>query len=169
MDLNLEPLAAACAVSGQAFAQGDRIVSFLVRSEASGEVTRRDALEARAGELAAEGAVVCRWTQVHRPKAREDNAERILKLTAENLFLALADPATEPTEETTRLVRFLAIMLERKRLLRHRGRSADGARDLFEHGRTKQTFEVPAGELTPGFFIAVQNQLGALGFGGPGS
>jgi len=29
-------------------------------------------------------------------------------------------------------------MLERKKLLRPRGRTPDGGRDLFEHARTKQ-------------------------------
>jgi hypothetical protein len=142
-------------------------VSFLVRSESSGEVARHDVLETESAGFDPRGPVACRWTQVHRPKAIDGNPERALKLTAENLFLALADPSTEQTEETSRLVRFLAILLERKKVLRPRGRSADGAKDVFEHGRTRQVFEVPSGDLTPGFFLAVQSQLGALGFTGP--
>jgi hypothetical protein len=97
-----------------------------------------------------------------KPRAPDDNRERTLKLTAETLFLTLADPAAELTPENERLVRFLALMLERKKLLRARGRTADGARDIFEHGRSKQSFEVPAGEMTPEFFTAVQEQLGML-------
>jgi hypothetical protein len=165
-ELILQPLAAACAVSGQVFSPGDRIVSYLVRSEASGEVTRRDVLASQAAGFSPDGTIACRWALVNKPKAKEENAERALKLTAENLFLALADPSTEPTPETARLVRFLAVLLERKRLLRHRGRGADGAHDLYEHGRSGQVYAVPAGELTPEFFLAVQGQLGALGFGG---
>jgi hypothetical protein len=69
---------------------------------------------------------------------------------------------TEPTTENTRLLQFLALMLERKKILKPRGRSADGARNRYEHAKTKQIFEVPVGELTPEFFIAVQEQLTVL-------
>jgi hypothetical protein len=163
MEMILQPLAGACFVSGQPFAPGDRIVSYLVRAGAAGQVARYDVLESRAGGFTPEGTVACRWVQVHKPKAREENPERALKLTAEGLFLTLADPATEPTPETTRLVQFLAILLERKKLIRPRGRNPDGTKELYEHGRTKEVYEVPVGEATPEFFVAVQGQLGALG------
>lgn len=161
MELNLQPRAQACLVSGRPFAEGERVVSFLVRG-ADGALARCDVLAERAGEFNPPGFVVCRWTRVFKPAAKEENAERTLKFTAENLFLTLADPATEPSTENLRLIQFLALMLERKRLLRARGRSPDGARTIFEHLRTKQLYEVSAGDLTPEFFAAIQAQLGAL-------
>jgi len=106
--------------------------------------------------------VICRWVHRFKPRNIEDNPERLLKLTAENLFLMLADPATEPSPENTRLLLFLALMLERKRLLRPRGRSADGAKIVYEHLRLKRFFELPAEELTPEFFVQVQEQLSVL-------
>jgi hypothetical protein len=66
------------------------------------------------------------------------------------------------TPETARLVRFLALLLERKRVLRPRGPAPGGERDLYEHARTKQLFEVPAIELSPEFFSAVRGQLTVL-------
>jgi hypothetical protein len=161
MELNLQPLATACFVSHQPFAAGDRVVSYLVRGPEL-QILRYDVLADRAGDFAPEGVVACRWIHVFKPKTHDENPERTLKLTAENLFLTLADPGTELTPETNRLVRFLALMLERKKLLRSRGRSADGEKDVFEHGRSKQSYEVPAGEMTPEFFTAVQEQLGML-------
>lgn len=166
MEMNLQPRAMKCFVSGAPFSEGDRVASLLVRS-ATGEVRRYDSLEANAGSLAPEGFVACRWVQVFKPHPREEDADRTLKLTADSLFLALADPATEQTPETARLVRFLALLLERKRLLRPRGRTPDGARELFEHSRTRQLFEVPATDLGPEFFAAVREQLSVL-FGEPG-
>jgi hypothetical protein len=82
--------------------------------------------------------------------------------TIERYFVALADPTTEPTPENTRLVQFLALMLERKKILRPKGRSNDGARNRYEHAKSKAMFEVPAGDLTPEFFVAVQEQLSVL-------
>ena len=167
MELNLQPRALTCCVSGQAFAEGDRVVSLLSRLD-SGAVVRLDALEAHAASLSPGGFVACRWVQVYREHARAGDPARALKLSAENLFLTLADPATEATPETARLVRFLALLLERKRVLRQRGRTPDGQRDLYEHSRTKQLFEVPAIELGPEFFVAVREQLGVL-VGEPGA
>lgn len=161
MELQLQPLASACHVSGQPFVEGNRVTSVLV-SQKTGEVLRFDLLEPEAGKFTAEGAVVCRWVQVFKPRRANENPERELKLTAESLFTTLADPAAEPTPENTRLVQFLALMRERKRVLKPKGRTADGSRNLFEHAKTKQLYEVPVGELTPEFFVQVQAQLGLL-------
>ena len=161
MELNLQPQAALCQLTGQPFAEGDRVASYLVRGAAL-EILRYDVLESAAAGFAPEGVVACRWVHAYKPRLPGENADRRLKLTAESLFLTLADPLTEPTEENTRLVRFLALMLERKKILKARGRSADGAKDRYEHAKTKQIFELPAGELNPAFFVAVQAQLGLL-------
>ncbi|MBL9186395.1 MAG: hypothetical protein JNK23_02855 [Opitutaceae bacterium] len=162
MEMHLQPLATTCFVSGEPFAEGARVASYLVRVGAALEIVRHDVLEAHTAGFAPEGFVACSWVQAYKPRRAGENADRALKLTAENLFVALADPTTEPTPENTRLVQFLALMLERKRVLRPRGLSADGARHRYEHAKSKAIFEVPVGELTPEFFVAVQEQLSVL-------
>ncbi len=162
MEMHLQPLATTCFVSGAPFTEGARVASHLVRAGAALEIVRYDVLEAHAAGFAPEGFVACKWVQAYKPRRAGENADRALKLTAENLFVALADPTTEPTPENTRLVQFLALMLERKRVLRPRGLSADGARHRYEHAKSKAIFEVPVGELTPEFFVAVQEQLSVL-------
>ncbi len=166
MELNLQPLAPTCCITGQTFKEGDRVLSFLIRNEKSVEVVRYDLLDSARGEFVAAGFVACQWAHVFKPRKAGENPERELKLTAENLFVTLADPAVELAPENERLVQFLALMLERKRLLRPKGRTADGKRAVYEHAKTKQLYEVPAGELSPEFFLSIQEQLGAL-VGGP--
>jgi hypothetical protein len=161
MEMHLQPRATSCFVSGEPFVEGARVVSVLVRT-ATLEIMRYDVLEAKAADFTPDGFVACRWVQAYKPRPAGENADRALKLSAESLFHVLTDPTTEPTPETTRLVQFLTLMLERKRILRPRGRSADGARNVYEHAKTKQRFEVPVGELTPEFFVAVQQQLSVL-------
>jgi hypothetical protein len=161
MDLSLQPQAPACFVTQQPFVEGQRVVSFLVRTK-TGEAVRHDVLETEHGKFTADGVVVCRWVRAYKPRKAGENAEREMKLTAEALFLTLADPQTEVTAENTRLLQFLVLMLERKRVLKPRGRTSDGARTVFEHGKSKQLFEVPVGELSPEFFIQVQEQLSVL-------
>ena len=162
MERNLQPLAPTCFVTGQPFAEGQRVASFLVRDPKTLAILRYDLLETAAAGFAPPASVACRWVQVFKPHPAGANPERALRLTAENLFLMLADPATEPSPENTRLLLFLALMLERKRLLRPRGRSADGAKIVYEHLRLKRFFELPAEELTPEFFVQVQEQLSVL-------
>ncbi len=161
MELQLQPLASACHVSGQPFLEGNRVTSVLV-GQKSGEVARYDLLEKEWPAFSPEGSVVCRWVQVFKPRRANENPERNLKLTAETLFTTLADPTAEPTPENTRLIQFLALMLERKCVLKPKGRTADGLRTVYEHAKSKQLYEVPVGELTPEFFIQVQAQLGLL-------
>jgi hypothetical protein len=160
MEMHLQPLTTTCFVSGQPFAEGDRVASYLVRATTL-EVVRYDVLETQAAGFAPEGFVACRWVQVFKPRSHE-NPDRALKLNAENLFLTLADPTNELTVESTRLVQFLALMLERKKMLRPRGQNADGTKNVYEHAKTKQLIEVPVGDLTPEFFVAVQEQLSVL-------
>jgi len=160
--MNLQPMAPTCFVTGQPFIEGQRVLSHLVRNETTGEVMRYDLLESVAAEFVAPGFVACRWRHLFKPRKPGENPERELKLTAETLFLTLADPASEVTDDNTRLVQFLALMLERKKLIRPKGRNADGTRNVYEHAKTKQFYEVPVGELSPEFFIAVQEQLSVL-------
>jgi hypothetical protein len=161
MELNLQPLAPVCRVSSRPFAEGDRVVSYLVRAAAN-EAVRHDVLAGEDANFHPESAVLCRWVHRFKPKQAGENPERLLKLTAENLFLTLADPANEPSPVNTPLLQFLALMLERKRLLRPRGRTADGERNLYEHLRTHQLYEIPAGDLSPEFFVKIREQLGVL-------
>src|SRR5664279_1073460 len=95
MELNLQPLAATSRVSSRPFTEGDRVVSYLVRSVIN-EIVRYDILLDEDAGFRPEGFVFCRWVHRFKPKNLEDNPERLLKLTAENLFLTLADPANEP-------------------------------------------------------------------------
>lgn len=161
MEMNLQPLATSCFVSGEHFIEEDRVVSQLLQSE-SLEIMRYDVLESQLNELKADGSLVCSWVQRYRPRVKEENTDRTLKLTADNLFVTLADPSNEPNEENTRLLQFLALMLERKRILRPKGRNADGDKNVYEHAKTKELYEVPIGELDPAFFVAVQQQLSVL-------
>jgi len=133
------------------------------------EVARYDVLETQRGELAVEGTLVCSWVQPYKPRQKQENPDRALKMTAENLFLTLADPSNEPDAETVRLIQFLALMLERKRILRPKGTLKDDGgmlRARYEHAKSKQVFDVPQTDFSPEFFIAVQAQLSVLLGGG---
>ena len=161
MELNLHPIATKCFVSGRDFAENDRIACYLAR-EASGEVIRRDLLELEDGRFMPPAFIYCRWVVAFKQRKAGENPALTLKLTADNLFLTLADPANEPNATNTPLLQFLALMLERKKLIKPRGISEDGQRQIYEHMATHQLYEVPLGDLNVDFFQKIQEHLGAL-------
>jgi hypothetical protein len=170
MELNLHPIATKCFVSARDFKENDRVVSYLVR-EASGEVARRDLHESEDGRFMPPAFVYCRWVVGFKQRKAEENADRTLKLTAETLFLTLATPAGtgassaevgDPNAINTPLLQFLALMLERKKQIKLRGRTEDGERHLYEHMATHQLYEVPVGDLNAEFFQKIQEHLGVL-------
>ena len=161
MELNLHPIATKCFVSGRDFAENDRIACYLAR-EASGEVIRRDLLELEDGRFIPPAFIYCRWVVAFKQRKAGENPALTLKLTADNLFLTLADPANEPNATNTPLLQFLALMLERKKLIKPRGISEDGQRQIYEHMATHQLYEVPLGDLNVDFFQKIQEHLGVL-------
>jgi hypothetical protein len=168
MDLQLKPPADTCCVTHTAFQEGDRVVSFLVRDAATGEFLRADCLAAQEANASFPGEVLCRWTRTFKPIPVGVNLDRALRLSADSLFLSLTEDPDAPVEENGPLKQFLALMLERKRLIRARGTSADGTRRVYEHGRTKRMIEVPAGLMDEAFFLQMRDKLGLLLGGTPG-
>ena len=160
MELNLQPLSPFCAVTKNPFNEGDKVVSYLIQLP-SLEIVRHDVLLEKNPEFTPEGKTACSWTHLFKPRSK-DNSERDLKMNAENLFMTLADPQNEPSVETVRLIQFLALMLERKKVLRPKGLNPEKSKNVYEHAKTKQLFEVPVGELSAEFFVAVQQQLTVL-------
>ncbi len=161
MELTLHPIATKCFVSGRDFAENDRVASYLVR-EVTGEVARRDLLESEDGRFMPPAFVYCRWVVGFKQRKAEEDPARTLKLTAENLFITLAAPEAEPSATNTPLLQFLALMLERKKLIKLRGYTEDNQRQIYEHMPTHQLYEVPVGDLNVEFFQKIQEHLGVL-------
>jgi hypothetical protein len=158
MELQLQPLAAVCGSSGAAFRAGDRVVSLLV--SVGGEYGRLDFLAAEEERVHPAGEVLCRWVRTFKPPEREVSPETGMRLTAESLLLSLTEDGTRP-EENGPLKQFLALMLERKRVIRSRGATPDGHL-LFEHLRSHRLLEIPAGEMDAAFFAGMRDKLDVL-------
>mgnify|MGYP001546332767 CR=1 FL=1 len=115
--------------------------------------------------------VYCRWVTAYKPR-KDDNSDLNLKLTAETLFLTIAIPAgslsssealsSQLSAINTPLLQFLALMMERKKLIKLRGYTEDGQRQIYEHMASHQMYEVPVGDLNVEFFQKIQEHLGVL-------
>ena len=69
MDLNLNPIATQCCVTGRAFAEHDRVVCYLVRED-NGLTGRRDLLESADSQLPPPALIYCRWVIGYKPRRR---------------------------------------------------------------------------------------------------
>lgn len=88
--------------------------------------------------------------------------EAIQKETAETLLRKLVE-STDPSHTAARYI--LAVMLERKRILKHRDtvREEDGAELMvYEHARTGESFTLPDPHLRLDQLAQVQEEVAAL-------
>lgn len=161
MELTLHPIATKCFVSSRDFAEGERVASYLVR-EATGEIARRDLLESEDGRFMPPAFIYCRWVTAYKARRAEEDSAKLLKLTAENLFLTLAAPEADKSATNTPLLQFLALMMERKKIIKPVGLTEDGLRHIYEHRASHQLYEVPVGDLNVEFFQKIQEHLGVL-------
>jgi hypothetical protein len=150
MEIPIRAVSECSAISEKAFVPGDRVWSYLYRT-ANGALERADVLEQEREELNFEGGVLCKWSQLI--KARETSEAEIRKAalqSTDDVFLSLYDDVEEGTDDSPearetrdRLKFFLALQLERKRVLKPLGRGR------YRHMPTKREFDVPQLELTP--------------------
>ncbi len=164
MDIAIRSVSEESGLSGEAFVPGDSVWSYLFRS-AEGLIERIDILDAEKDELELEGPVICKWGQKIKEKEISEAEERRAALqSADEVFLSLfeEDPEGEEIEESVlrareRLKFFLALQLERKRVLKPLG----GRR--YRHMPTKRELKVPELEITPELIIEFQEEISLMG------
>ncbi|MEM9160028.1 MAG: hypothetical protein AAGB46_13360 [Verrucomicrobiota bacterium] len=159
MEWHIAPIARKSFLSEKDFEKDDRVMSILVRG--AEEALRIDVLEEEESDLELPGEPICRWTQNFKPK-RDDGKEELeaMKLTADNLFIALFEGEEGPSEENAKLKYFLALMLERRRLLRLKTRGKKF--NHYVHRPSKKDFYVPLADLDPEFFLENEEKLAFL-------
>ncbi len=165
VDLSIRTVEEVSAVSGTAFQPGDRVWSFLYRNP-EGQVERLDCREEEREQVDLQGSVLCSWGHTKKAKAVTEAQERKAALqSAEEVFLSLyeepsgEEDASEAMLSATRdrLKFFLALQLERKRVLRHLG----GSR--YRHMPTKRVFNVPQLELSQELLADFSKEIVLMG------
>lgn len=164
MDWQIKPLAHSSAVSGEPLVVGDRVECFVFLDEA-GALTRADIRENETERFPRPESVLGRWQRVVKDRGEEQREAREQTLaTAEDLFFSLfemEDGEPETVAEREALKQVLALMLERKRILRSQGRVTNGVQNYL-HVRSKRTVDVPMHELEPEQILSLQDKLEGL-------
>ena len=147
-----------CTACRQPFA--DKAAYHTLLSFTTGGYTRRDLCPACFATASRDG-VFSYWLGEFRTPPPPP-PEPIQKETAETLLRKLVE-STDPNHAAARYI--LAVMLERKRILRHRETTAgeQGAELLvYEHGRTGESFTIPDPHLRLDQLEEVQRQVADL-------
>ena len=165
MEWQIRTIARKSALTEEPFAPGDRVVSFVYKEAASGELGRSDFLEPEAAGFEVPGQLLGRWARVVKDPDGEDAAEKRVDIqSSEDFFFSLfeqeADEATR--QETDVLKHLLALMLERKRILKQvGGRAAQGVQ-RYRHVKRNEEMDVPVVDIAPEMMVKIQDTLGDI-------
>jgi hypothetical protein len=160
MDWAIKSLSRLSFASGHAFMPGEKVNCVIFRGPDG--LQRADVTEIEGREWQPPGEVLGRWSR--RVEDESAAAKRRLALaSAEEVFLALIQEPGGAGLDKDLLLQLLALMIERKRILRPQGRPVDG-RQRYWHPRLQQEFSVPYQELTPERLVALREQLHHLAF-----
>ena len=162
MEWNIQARAHACQATGKAFADGESFHTALMQTREGLE--RIDlsapAWKEQSAEILARPGFVSHWvTTSEAPPARPPEAIR--RDDAESLLRALL-ARKDPQHEGAAFV--LAVMLERKRLLRVKGTVRDAGRrvTLYEHPKSGDVLAVTDPSLDLADLVAVQRDVASL-------
>jgi hypothetical protein len=155
---DIQPRSSSCTACRQAFAD-KQTYHALLSFDAAG-YQRRDLCDACFTAAGREG-VLSYWRAEYKMPAPPP-PEPIHKDTAESLLRKLCE-SNDPVQSPARYI--LAVMLERKRILKHRDTVPDEqGRDLlvYEHGSTGESFTIPDPHLRLDQLQDVQQQVADL-------
>ncbi len=164
MDWQIKPLAHTSALSGEPLAVGERVECFIFLTEENG-LTRADIRASETERFPRPESVLGRWQRVVKDRGEEEREAREQSLaTAEDIFFSLfeqEDGDADTVSEREALKQVLALMLERKRILRSQGRVEDGMQ-AYLHVRSKREVSVPMHELEPQQLLGLEEKLSAI-------
>jgi hypothetical protein len=163
MELQFRSASGVCAVSGEPFIPGNRVESILY-VDSEGELQRVDIIPEHSSELELDGTILCRWQQTCKEKEGVDDGGKQILQSAEEMFLALNGllqedmeivEKTESSDESKAFNYFLAIMLERKRVLR----LVSAKKGIYRHVKLKKELTVEPVDLLAPTTLSVIDKL----------
>lgn len=162
LEWQIKPLAKKSA-GGSDINPGDTVVC-AVFADSLGNLDRADFLKAEFDPSAIDGKIIGRWERVvgADPDEGEKMARKMSLASSEDFFLSLFDDSSEVVAEEADIVKqMLALLLERKRVLRPLGRPSAGVQK-YVHPATKRVFDVPQRSLDENLIAKIQSQLGSI-------
>jgi hypothetical protein len=83
--------------------------------------------------------------------------------SAEDFFFSLFEGApSEAQEESDMLKHLVALMLERKRVIRALGTRKTSGEQIYLHVKTKREFSVPVAEISTDLMLKIEDTIGDI-------
>lgn len=162
---NIRSRAHACTHSGVPFTDGETFYTALFEDEKSGELVRRDFSLASWDEQRAALHPFSFWKSLYEAPRNDAKPDVVEKESAETLLRRLVEEDAVGTENTRYI---LAVMLERKRVLKHTAtrETEDGEFLIYEQPKTGEVLIIRDPDLRLDQVEAVQREVSImLGFG----
>ena len=165
MDWQIKSFGRKSVVSGTEFTEGDRVVSIVYADPSpEGGVGRADLLEAEVDGFDLPGTQLGRWTRVFKDDAEEgaDAAQQVE--SAEELLFSLVGSAAEAAadDDGRALAHLLALMLERKRVLKAVGGRPAGGVQRYRHRGQDREIDVPVVDIEPATLVRLRDTFGEI-------
>ncbi|PXA03250.1 hypothetical protein DDZ13_12550 [Coraliomargarita sinensis] len=163
MDWQIKTLSRKSTLSGESFEPGDRAVSLVYVDDEAGDLGRADIHEKELSELQAPGQVLGRWSWVMKDPEEGATSTSDTVASAEDFFFSLFEnEAGDERERSDALKHLLALMLERKRILRAIGPRQTSGTQTYLHVKTKQELKVPITEISRDLMFKIEDTLGDI-------
>lgn len=161
IEWSIKPSSKQSCATGQVFVPGEKIISFLYKDENTQELQR---IDVRADELESytlPSAILGFWSFIAKPICEEKSMMALKKIhSAEELFISLFD-SDSVIEEKDILKQLLALMLERKRILKTSTKHRIGIIEYI-HTKTKVVYSVNFQEWEASKMLDIQEKLHTL-------
>lgn len=166
MDWHFKTIARKSCLTNKFFVPGDKIVSLIYAGDNADELGRGDLLSTEVNDFKIDGDLLGRWTCVIKDtdSQAEDSSQRFA--SAEELFLSLYNDSSDVGKkvhlESSALKHLLALMLERKRVLRAIGPRVKQGDQLYYYSKNKQEYHVPVIDISTKLMLRIQDVIGDI-------
>jgi hypothetical protein len=161
MEWQFKPQARLSTVTGKEFNEGDKITCYLYMDD-EGHIMRADVLDSDSKDFEIPKNQMGRWSRVVKDKKDEEKeAMQQTLATSEEIFLSLFAEGTVSSEKKDTLKHLLALMLQRKRVLRSSSKAINGVQ-RYVYVKTKEVFDVPVKNLTPEDIQEIEQDLESI-------
>jgi hypothetical protein len=147
MDWQIKTMSGKSSSSQTVFQPGDVIVCLIYKDPEVEGLSRADVLLAEEDSLELPAKVLGRWQRVINDGADAEADSRQAATAAEDFFCSLFEnddsENKEDDEERIALKHLLALLLERKRILRPQGPRATSGMQCYLHLKMEREFDVP--------------------------
>lgn len=163
MEWQIKTIARKSSLSGTPFKPGDRIVCLIFKQTDEGELGRADLMESELADFTIPGEVLGRWLrEVKDPEDESQNARETMASAEDFFFSLFENEQSEASAESDMLKHLLALMLERKRVLRAQPPRRSEGEQAYLHVKTKQVLQVPVVEISTELMFKIQDTIGDI-------